>query len=231
MQYILKRTNRKKTIGFKINYKGELVVSAPKTVSISKVETIIAERKNWIEKKQKEILNNLEKNPAPVYKPNSEHLFLGEMYLLKVEKTNYFDVQLNTEAKTITIFSKYDTEYAIEQLLYQFYKFESIKLLHQRVELWFPKFVQFKVKKPKQIKARRMKTMWGNCRPQTGILTFNSELIRADIDTIDYVVVHELCHLVHPNHSKDFYALQASFIPNWKDYKELLKTQYRIFRD
>ena len=66
------------------------------------------------------------------------------------------------------------------------------------------------------IKYRKMKSTWGVCRPTPSTITFNKKLVHQPLDFVEYVVVHELCHLLVPNHSRDFYALVAKLMPDWR---------------
>ncbi len=74
-----------------------------------------------------------------------------------------------------------------------------------------------------QVKIRTMKTQWGSCRPQTGVITLNRRLLEAPVEAIEYVILHEFAHFIHPNHSKDFYGLVERFMPDWKARKKLLE--------
>ena len=69
-----------------------------------------------------------------------------------------------------------------------------------------------------------MEKRWGSCTPQQKII-LNPELIKAPVVCINYVILHELCHLVHHNHSKAFYRLLENFMPDWQKYKQLLETK------
>lgn len=83
-------------------------------------------------------------------------------------------------------------------------------------------FSNYNIKMP-TIRARNMKSRWGSCMPYKNIITMNKKLIHIPKSCIVYVMTHEFCHLVHPNHSKDFYALLSEIMPNWKEEKELLR--------
>ena len=90
-------------------------------------------------------------------------------------------------------------------------------LLHEKIilyiEKYFPYFAKRGIKLP-QIKYRNMRSTWGVCRPTVGTITFNRRLIHQPVTFIEYVVLHELCHLIVPNHSRDFYNLVGSMMPN-----------------
>lgn len=91
---------------------------------------------------------------------------------------------------------------------------EIIKEVHK-------KFVPYDIAFP-QLKLRNMTSSWGICQPYKGVITLNKRLIEAPKNCIEYVVYHEFCHFIHPNHSKQFYSLLQVMLPDWKKSKELL---------
>ncbi len=74
------------------------------------------------------------------------------------------------------------------------------------------------------IRIRRMTSRWGSCQPYRGIVTLNSRLIETPVCCIEYVVMHEFCHLIHPDHSRAFHALMTGMMPDWKQRKQLLNS-------
>ena len=82
-------------------------------------------------------------------------------------------------------------------------------------------FARYNINHP-ELQIRQMPTRWGSCTPK-GKVILNPELIKAPKVSIEYVIIHELCHLVHHNHTRAFYDLQETIIPNWKKYKERLE--------
>ena len=85
----------------------------------------------------------------------------------------------------------------------------------------YPAFIPYGVKKPK-LRVRTMKSCWGSCMVNKGIITLNRKLLMKPRECIEYVVVHELCHFIHPNHSKEFYKFTEQFMPDWKERKACL---------
>ena len=85
----------------------------------------------------------------------------------------------------------------------------------------YPLFRKYGVEKP-SLRIRDMETRWGSCLAKKGIITLNRRLIEAPGNCIEYVVMHELCHLIHPNHSKHFYAFLTMLMPDWKERKQYL---------
>ena len=85
----------------------------------------------------------------------------------------------------------------------------------------YPSFQKYGVQKP-SLRIRDMETRWGSCLAKKGIITLNKRLLEAPRHCIEYVVMHELCHLVHPNHSRQFYAFLTMLMPDWKERKLFL---------
>lgn len=85
----------------------------------------------------------------------------------------------------------------------------------------YPLFQKYGVQKP-SLRIRDMETRWGSCLAKKGIITLNKRLLEAPRHCIEYVVMHELCHLVHPNHSRQFYAFLTMLMPDWKERKQFL---------
>ena len=86
----------------------------------------------------------------------------------------------------------------------------------------YPYFEKFGVKYP-VIKFRKMVSRWGSCHPGKGILTFNTNLMYAPYECVEYVVLHEFTHFLVPNHSDKFYEELSKVCPEWKEYRKKLK--------
>ena len=89
----------------------------------------------------------------------------------------------------------------------------------------YPAFIPYGVKKP-TVRIRTMKSCWGSCLVNKGIITLNRKLLMKPRECIEYVVVHELCHFIHPNHSKEFYSFMEQFMPDWKERKGRLNGRF-----
>ena len=82
----------------------------------------------------------------------------------------------------------------------------------------YPAFIPYGIARPK-LRIRTMKSCWGSCLVNKGIITLNRKLLMQPRECIEYVVVHELCHFIHPNHSKEFYKFMEQFMPDWRERK------------
>ena len=95
------------------------------------------------------------------------------------------------------------------------------EMIERVMVAFYPKFDKYKIKMPK-ISLRAMKTRWGSCTPAKGTIRFNLMLVDKPQECVEYVVVHELAHLVHPNHSKAFWSVVEEILPDWKARKKRL---------
>ena len=102
----------------------------------------------------------------------------------------------------------------IKKLVDDWYRSHASRVFAERVDAWYPHFARYEIQPP-QVVVRRMKTRWGSCTA-AGKITLNLKLIQVSKQYIDYVIVHELCHLVQHNHSSDFYALISRIMPDWE---------------
>lgn len=89
------------------------------------------------------------------------------------------------------------------------------------MDMLYPSFQKYGVQRP-SLRIRDMETRWGSCLAKKGIITLNKRLLEAPRHCIECVVMHELCHMVHPNHSRQFYAFLTMLMPDWKERKQYL---------
>lgn len=101
-------------------------------------------------------------------------------------------------------------------------------LLKERCAYWGEVYAKWGVKPPREIRFRKMTSMWGNCRPEKGILTFSTMLTEVPDECLDYVICHEYAHFLHPDHSPAFYRALARVYPDWERVRrELKRKKYR----
>lgn len=138
----------------------------------------------------------------------------GFFYLGKKYNIEYIDSdKLYLERDTAYIGKNYD--------IYKFYKKEASTLFLERLEYHYDNYTR-KIPHPK-LRIRRMTTRWGVCNIKTHIITLNLELMKRDIKYLDYVIIHELTHLVHGDHSRAFWNTVEENMPDYKKYKDDMK--------
>ena len=138
----------------------------------------------------------------------------GFYYLGKKYKIEYIDEdKLYLDGDIAYIGKEYD--------IYKFYKKNASKLFLERLEYHYENYTN-KIPHPK-LKIRKMTTRWGVCNIKSHIITLNLELIKRDIKYLDYVIIHELAHLVHGDHSRAFWSVVEENMPDYKKYKDDMK--------
>jgi len=110
-----------------------------------------------------------------------------------------------------------------EKLISKWYDIQCRKVFKEIIAEIYPVFHKYGVAMPKLI-LRDMSSRWGSCQPKKNLITLNKRLIETPRNAIEYVVMHEFVHFIFPNHSKKFYEMLSTFMPDWKTRKKLLET-------
>ncbi|MBN3348027.1 zinc-dependent protease [Clostridium botulinum] len=213
LQYILK-TKKRKTISIKIGKEFIIEVTAPLGTNEYTIEQVLKKEEKWIIKKIKKL--------KEVENFNG-YYYLGELYYLKIKEVRslYFKLELDSNKFMVYINSgilKEKREVIIKDNLEKFYKDKAVKVLKERTD-YYSNILKVA---PKNIVIKNQKTLWGSCSSK-GNINYNYKIVMAPLKILDYIVVHELCHLVHMNHSKDFWQLVESIIPDFKERRNWLK--------
>jgi len=207
----------RRSLGITVTPDMEVVVRAPINTSMEKVKEKVRKRAPWILKQQSFFLSFQPKTPQRKYISGETHLYLGRQYRLHVKKGKQESVKLKGKFIEITVNEKT----AAKRLLNEWY------LQHARAKFeiiaarLIKKFKKQKVE-PKSITLRNMPTRWGSCTP-SGKIILNPELIKAPIGCIEYVIIHELCHLVYHDHTQKFIDLQTKEMKDWEKWKMKLE--------
>ncbi len=207
---LIRSKKRKSSLVMKLAKNGILQVRVPYFTKDYEIDNFLLAKKNWISK-QLQTRTFLDSDIG--FSNGDYQLFKGQKYRIEYIKSSPSKVYLKDSS--LFVFSN---TLNFQSILEKWFKTESINyLINRTYELAqlnnFPKV--------REIKVRKMRSSWGNCR-SNAVITYNYNLIKAPVELIDYVIIHELCHLFQPNHSSKFYQLQASMIPNWKQLKAQL---------
>ncbi len=134
------------------------------------------------------------------------------------------DVQVDEKKVTLYLKDIKDEELA-QKVFSKWWRITAADIYQQIVdELYDSIFKKYDVAKP-VVSIKKMKTLWGSCTPTKSKITLNEYLLKADIRCIQYVVLHELTHLLYPNHSSEFYDFLTVQMPDWKERKKRLDTE------
>lgn len=225
IQYTLTR-KAVKNLNMRVKPEGAILVSANPLVSAKYVDKFVLSHEEAIVKaleKYETIRQNASK--ALKYESGEKIYFLGQpLHLLleasKVEGVDRFGDFLNLRVKDTADFARK------ERVMKKWFSKMQREVFLKICDEIYPLFEPYGVKYP-LIKIRTMKSRWGSCQPTKGVITLNARMIAAPREAIEYVVLHEFAHFIHPNHSKDFYALVETLMPDWKQRKEMLnETRY-----
>lgn len=218
VQYIL-NVKSVKNINLRINCNG-VFVSANKTVSIKIIESFLVKHEDFILKNIKK-MKNIKKAREKNYVSGEEFRFLGKTLILIVEKSVEEKIRINTNC--LVLMTKFtDNKEKKEKMINKFYLQKSNVIFNEIISKVYPIFEKMKIIYP-AIKIRTMKTKWGSCMPYKNQINLNLKLVERSVEEIEYVILHEFCHFIHPNHSKHFYSLLEKLMPDWKFRKNLLK--------
>lgn len=179
-----------------------IVITAPKRISFAKITKFVNSNLEYITKIVRE-------KEAKIKKYEDKFLFLGKLY--EVCYINKRGIELGENrvfiGKNVNV--------------YNWYLKKAKEIFSAVFDECFEKF-NYRGAKP-LLKVRRMKSKWGVCNVTNNIITLNLELIKFDIKYLEYVIFHELCHLVYPDHSKDFWNLVEKYVPNYKVFRKEMK--------
>ncbi len=209
----------RKSLGIKVHPDTSVHVSAPEGTAEKEVMIKVKTKAPWIVK-QIDRFNSFRPSTPPRRFINGEtHLYLGRQYRLKIMPDTINIVK--AYRGQIFMHSIDTSKDALEKQLQQWYRQRASIIFEEMLEDVLPKFRKYKIQNPTLV-IRKMSKRWGSCTPG-GKIILNTELIKAPKGSIEYVIVHELCHLVHRNHTKSFFDLLARILPDWEKWKNRLE--------
>jgi predicted metal-dependent hydrolase len=219
ISYFLVRKSRK-TMAIEVHPDLSVKVIAPTNATVEDIESKLIKRGSWIIKQKQYFESFLPRTPKREYVSGETHLYLGRRYVMKVQKGDKSEVKLKASQLIVTI-NKRAIHTTAQHVLAGWYKSRGEKILEKHLQKNLEAFKHHNIEEP-QLIIKRMKKRWGSLT-STKKLTLNPELIKTPVKCIDYVIIHELCHLIHPHHGKEFYLLQDKMMPDWRRWKDRLE--------
>jgi len=208
-----------KNINLRIHSDGRITVSASHKVP----ETVIDQ---FIIKKASFIFNALDRfgdrKPQAVNYADGESIpFFGEALTVRRLKGDKKRAE-RCEGELWIFLRGGDDDSAVQGVIEEFMRSELEARLRTIVPTLYGRFESEPYAELSGVKIRKMRSRWGSCNCKSGVVTLNLHLAEHPVSCLEFVVMHELCHLFHPDHSKDFYALLSSVMPDWKARREAL---------
>jgi len=206
-------------IKIKVHPDSRVVVCAPNGTSDSEVLSAVKKRARWVYEKQRDFAAHLEYITPRKYVSGESHYYLGKQYQLKVEETigNCSSVKLLRGRLEVVAKGKFSTN--VKTQLDDWYRDNAKRIFERQLDTLLDSALW--VEGRPSIRIRHMATQWGSCS-KNGLITMNPHLVKASVECINYVLLHELCHIAEHNHSERFYRLMSQVMPRWEDVKERL---------
>jgi len=199
-----------------------IILRCSKSESEKTLLKFILQHQNWIEKIVSKSQKLQFKYPQITFVEGENFKFLGQSYLLKIEDSKVPTVF--TKGTSLVVRTSNASIQNLRELILDYYFQTAQRILPERVTV----LAQETGLIPKKISLRKQKTLWGSCTHE-GHIQLNWKLIAAPLSVIDYVIVHELAHLKHPNHSKRFWAEVEKFCPDYRVLRKWLRKEHYAF--
>ncbi len=215
--------SKRRSIGLQINSRGELIIRAPKRISIKKINRVIEKHSNWIRKKIIQAKKQKSEVPQKKFVQGEEFLFLGLKYWLDFRKQNK-KIVLDKKNSLICISDKNKKQ--TKKIIKEWYQNKAEELLINKTN----KFAKEKDLKINKAKISWAKKRWGSYSNKSRNINYNWRLIMAPEFVIDYVVIHELVHSKQSNHSQKFWKKVEQMYPEYKKAKKWLKQKGHLLK-
>lgn len=225
LSYSLKRSSRRCTLGITIKADLRILVFAPSALSQRQIDTFIRKKIPWILQKRQDIRFSGSLRVAHCFREGETFLFLGKPLRLVFTPTDKKRVSLRLFQEKFIAAVPRDMpeghlEYSLKKAMISWYRNQAKEVLATRV---FQKSRNLGVE-VKEIFVRTQKTIWGSCHYHRKRLYLNWKIVMAPVDVIDYVIIHELCHLMFPHHSRKFWDAVKKAMPHYPEKAQWLKT-------
>jgi len=196
---------------------GRVRIAAPLRMDLDTIRVFAISKLKWI-KKQQEAFKKQERETQREYLTRESHYFLGERYLLKVTEKDA-SPKIILKKKEILMFVRPNTSLEKKREIFdEWYRDELKRVIPKMIETWEKKIGV----ESNEYGIKRMRTKWGTCNNNAKRIWLNLELAKKPLECIEYIVVHELLHLIEPSHNDRFVALLDDHMPKWKFYRDEL---------
>lgn len=220
IDYRVVRRNRK-TLEIAVEPNASVVIAAPENASREAIEAKLRKRAAWVTRQQRFFAQFMPRLPERQFISGETHLYLGRQYRLKVIPHVQQAVKLRHGYFVVQTHRPLSPE-VTQGLIEDWYRQKARAKFVERIELALTRFPDSELRRPQRLVVKNLKQRWGSMSPGAN-LVLNRRLIEAPVDAIDYVIVHELCHVTEPNHGTAFFDLLQRVMPDWQRRKHKLE--------
>jgi predicted metal-dependent hydrolase len=210
----------RRTLAISIFPDSSVIIRVPYRTSLKTINRLVQEKSAWIKKHQERYIEKEPSNLTRKYINGEMHLYRGKEYALKIEKSSKSYISFFDNVIELRLNNTNDPD-EIKWVLYQGYKREASLLFPDILKRVLLKHDN-QMFKPSGLIIRTMKRRWGSCSGK-GVITLSTELIKLPDLYIEYVIIHELCHLKHHNHGSGYYKLLSEMFPEWKQVRQEMR--------
>ena len=202
---------------------GKVIVKVPYYVTTKQIEEIVYKKSNWIQKSLEKY--NQKNNELKKYQEGEIYKILGKEYILKInyEETNQIKVDITDCNIIINLPFTYKMEPNLSNKIEKIINKMYMQIIQKQLDYTMKKVTNMVGLAPKKYRVRDMKSAWGSCS-STKNISIALKLIEYSPKAFEYVVLHEVCHLKHMNHSKQFWQMVEGYMPDYKKYKKELNS-------
>jgi predicted metal-dependent hydrolase len=216
--------SKRRSIGITIGPDSGVIVRAPWRTSAKTIENLIQSKSSWIKKHLENHSSFIRLSRDKEYTDGESHYYRGRQFFLRIVQSKTGYIKLYESIIEIGLKIKADKE-IVRPLLETWYKRMAEELFRKKLDELLTRY-SFYSFSPANFAVRLMKGRWGSCSSK-GKITLSSELVKLDDKFTEYVMLHELCHLKHHNHSAEFYQLLSDVYPEWKNVRKELRRYIR----
>ncbi|WP_310487088.1 SprT family zinc-dependent metalloprotease [Chamaesiphon sp. VAR_69_metabat_338] len=211
----------RKTLAIEVHPDRSIIVKAPTDAVIESIEAKVIHRAAWIAKQQRQFTKYAPSLPAPECVAGEGYRYLGRQYRLKLIENQCENIRLWQGRLEVYTVTHLDNRERVENMISNWFRDRATLIFSERYQCCTKLVAAYCIEHYHGFELRTMSKRWGSCTP-SGKIFLNPLLVSAPKDCIDYVIIHELCHLRFPNHSKSFYKLLARILPDWQERKDRL---------
>ena len=197
-----------------------ITAKAPLGTDNTTLKKRLEKRAPWIARQSAYFEQYHPQQPERQYISGESHWYIGRQYRLRIKTGCKSRIRLIGRYFEVEIPDQDDRKH-IRKLIQKWYLDHARQLIKKRMKQWLPVFERWQIREP-EIQFRRMQKRWGSLTPK-GVLLFNTELVKAPLQCVDYIIVHELSHLIYPHHDNRYFQLLERIMPDWKRRKERLE--------
>lgn len=217
--YRIQRTRRRKTVGIAVLPDLQVVVRVPGRLPQKEIDRILEKRAEWILKKQSDFVRMKERFAPCGFTAGEKIPYLGGDLILELRQEAFPKAEASLQGETLIIpLSERDEREVVQRKVLKWYSSEALKEIQKSIE----SFSSILEVSPRKVSIRNQKRLWGSCTDRHH-LSFNWRLILLPRPLLDYIVAHELCHILHLDHSEKFWKKLEELVPDSQEKRRWLK--------